>query len=268
MGDVIPFVFVLYVFLLVPRGALRSRRRLRAAAAPGASGGHPALPSRTHILLGTLFTLVVLFVVSMATARVLHADLFFLPPLGAREWAAAGAVLGLALLARSVSQALRPEAERRARAHGPLVPHSRQEWLLFLVCALAAGVAEEAAYRGVAVWVLSDWLGHPWPAVLLSAAAFTAAHAVQGRQSMLVVLCLALLLHALVWFTDTLVLAMLVHAVYDVLAGTLARRSALRAPAGATPGSVGAPGAVGSPGAVGAPGGRGYAGTARDEPTT
>jgi hypothetical protein len=45
---------------------------------------------------------------------------------------------------------------------------------------------------------------------------------------MVVVLFVALLMHALVWFTDTLVLAMAVHALYDVVAGTLARRRALR----------------------------------------
>jgi membrane protease YdiL (CAAX protease family) len=228
MDDVILLVFVLYVFVLVPRGALRSRRLLAAALAPGADPARPALPPRARILLGTLFALCVLFVVSWSAARVLRADLFSVPPLGARELLAAGGALGLAFVARSVSLRLRTDEERRALSRRPFVPHTRRELLLFFTCALAAGVAEEAAYRGVAVWVLSTWLGGPWPAVLLSAGAFTLAHVVQDRPSMVVVLFVALLMHALVWFTDTLVLAMAVHALYDVVAGTLARRRALR----------------------------------------
>jgi hypothetical protein len=64
VNDVILMLFVLYVFVLVPRGALRSRRLLRAAAAPGEDPTRPAPPSRTRVLLGTLFMLCVLYLLT------------------------------------------------------------------------------------------------------------------------------------------------------------------------------------------------------------
>ena len=85
----------------------------------------------------------------------------------------------------------------------------------------------ESAYRGVAIASLTWLLGNAWLAVLVSAVAFALAHSTQGWKSAVIVFFLALSMHALVAFTGTLVIAMVVHTVYDLVAGYLltARRA-------------------------------------------
>ena len=68
--------------------------------------------------------------------------------------------------------------------------------------------------------------GSPWPAVLICALGFAAAHWSQGWKSVLAIFLIALVAHALVWFTNTLVLMMIVHAAYDFIAGYLIARDA------------------------------------------
>jgi membrane protease YdiL (CAAX protease family) len=84
---------------------------------------------------------------------------------------------------------------------------------------LLAGVAEEAAYRGVGMTILWYSLGDPWLAAGICAAAFAVAHSIQGLKSGTVVFAIALVFHGLVAVTGTLVLAMVVHAIYDLIAG-------------------------------------------------
>jgi hypothetical protein len=50
---------------------------------------------------------------------------------------------------------------------------------------------------------------------------------VQGLKSAVAILLMTILFHALVAFTGTLVIAMIVHTVYDVLAGLATRREAI-----------------------------------------
>jgi membrane protease YdiL (CAAX protease family) len=113
---------------------------------------------------------------------------------------------------------------------------------IFALVAVMAGIAEEAAYRGVAVWILTPVFGNPLPAMLLSMMAFAVSHAIQGGKAMALIFVIAGVFHALVYFTDTLVVAMVVHATYDIIAGHVAGKRAREilaedaAKAAATPG--------------------------------
>ena len=78
-----------------------------------------------------------------------------------------------------------------------------------------------SAYRGVAIASLTWLLGNAWLAVLVSAVAFALAHSTQGWKSSLIVFAVALSMHALVTFTGTLVIAMVIHTVFDLIAGYL-----------------------------------------------
>jgi membrane protease YdiL (CAAX protease family) len=78
----------------------------------------------------------------------------------------------------------------------------------------------------VGMSVLWYSLGNPWISALILAAAFAVAHAAQGWKSGLVIFCLALVMHALVEFTGSLLPAMLVHATYDIIAGLIIMRDA------------------------------------------
>jgi hypothetical protein len=128
---------------------------------------------------------------------------------------------------RQVSDWIRTPEERRTMPIRKLIPHDRGDWALYGITSVLAGVAEEAAYRGALMSVLIGLTGSTALSVMMSALAFTLGHAVQGGKSMVVVFAMALLMHGLVFVTGTLVVAMVVHAGYDLLAGALGARDAV-----------------------------------------
>jgi membrane protease YdiL (CAAX protease family) len=222
--DVLGFVFLVYLFVLLPRAALRTARLLRAAADGAAVGAR----MRARVLAGTLLSLTVTFAMAYLNADSLGRDLFAVPRFGWRELAAGLGAFALLLGAIPVSHGIRSEEERRRMAILTWMPRTLRELPLFGAAALAAGIAEEAAYRGVAVWLLSPMVGGYWPAAFLSAAAFAVSHFVQGAKSMALVFAFAFVFHGLVWLTNTLVIAMVVHTAYDLVAGHLAGQRARR----------------------------------------
>lgn len=213
------FGWLLLVWLLVilPRGAMRTARLFRQASA---SPDHP-LPSRSALFLGTLYVLGTTLLIAWVVAADYGWGLFESPPLSG-PMVGAGAVAMLLMLAlRQASLLIRTPAERREMPVRRLLPRSSREWVLYGMTSIVAGVAEEAAYRGAIMSVLIGLLGVSWAAVLISAVAFALGHALQGWKSMVVIFGMALVMHGLVFVTGTLVVAMAVHAGYDLLAGVL-----------------------------------------------
>lgn len=138
----------------------------------------------------------------------------------------AGALLacfGFRWLARRMHS---PEEMRELEVYRR-APRTTAELVLFHVASVIAGVAEEAAYRGVAWTILTYSLGATWPAAVILSIAFALAHWNQGWKSGVTIVAIALVFHGLVFLTDTLVIAMAVHALYDIVAGNLIRRTAL-----------------------------------------
>jgi uncharacterized protein len=108
------------------------------------------------------------------------------------------------------------------------VPHTRAERRMWILVSAGASVAEEVAYRGVFIAFAAAVTGSIPVAVVASGAAFAAVHAPQGLAGIGYVFVIALLHQALVLATGTLLLAIVVHFAYDVLAGLwLARRHGL-----------------------------------------
>jgi membrane protease YdiL (CAAX protease family) len=219
--NLVNFIFLVVLFVLTPRGALRSARLLRRAQAEG-----QVIP-RTRMALSTAFALAVLWFLSSINAQSREVSLFALPSLGVREIGIGLAALAILLLAIPISRAMRDEAEERRRLLYSFAPRNGREYAIFALIAVMAGIAEEAAYRGVAVWILTPIFGSIVPAIFLSAMAFAVAHAVQGGKTMGIVFGIALVFHGLVYLTGTLVIAMVVHTVYDLIAGAVAGRRAL-----------------------------------------
>jgi membrane protease YdiL (CAAX protease family) len=227
--NIVSFIFLVVLFVLAPRAALRSARMLRQMQA----GGEP-LP-RGRLVLSTMFSLSVLWALSAINAEAMGRGLFAVWHLGAREILIGVAGFGVLLAAIPLSRWGRtPQEERRRLVYG-MAPRDTRELTLFALMAVMAGVAEEAAYRGVAVWILAPIFGSVAPAILLSAMAFAVAHAVQGGRAMAIVFGVALVFHAMVQLTGTLVVAMVVHTVYDIVAGYVAGRRAQRLLAGEAP---------------------------------
>ncbi len=61
-----------------------------------------------------------------------------------------------------------------------------------------------------------------WIALLLCVSAFAIAHSIQGWRGILATAIIALLMHGVVYETGSLYLAIVVHAVYDLMVGIIA----------------------------------------------
>jgi len=220
----IALFFLAYLLAFLPWLAFRSARQFRVrdstAAAP--------FPSREAIWTGTLVNQGVMFVLAWLTGRGFGYRIFAVSSFGAREVLAGLAALGASFILRTVARRLRSEEERRGMVVYLLAPRTTRERMLWVGTGLAASVAEEAAYRGVGMAILWYALGNAWLAALICATAFSLAHWTQGWKSAAVILAMALVMHGLVAVTGLLVIAMAVHAIYDLVAGTLISREAVR----------------------------------------
>ena len=216
------------LLVVLPWLAWRSALQLRAARSGTEAPGTPPLPSRSGIFIGTLILLSSLFLLAWLTGRTFGFDPFHIERLGTRDLLAGLAALAGAFGLRWVSQAIRTESERRNLPAFALMPRTSTEWGLYLATAASAGIAEETAYRGVGMALLTWSTGSPVLSAAVLSVAFGLAHLTQEWKSVAIVIAMALLMHGLVAFTGTLVIAMVVHTVYDVIAGILGSRDARR----------------------------------------
>lgn len=208
--------FVALLGVVLPVLALASRRRF----------DEGRVPSGSRLFVQVIAQLLVIG----ALALVVGAAAGRLGGSAPRNLAATGAA-GLSFLV--VSAATMPlrwrkaPAEDRARLER-ILPKQRSDAPAWTVACLAAGWAEELAYRGVLTSILADWTGSFTAGALLSAGAFALAHAVQGPRSCAVVFFMALGFQALCVLSGSLIPAMIVHAAYDLIAGGVYARLAQR----------------------------------------
>ena len=211
-------LFLTLLFVLLPYAAWRSTLRLRPPQSAGQRG--PEI-SREQVWANSVINCVFLFFLAWAVGWTFGFEIFAIPRLGLRELAASLLALAGCFVVRAILRASRTEAERRKLMVYRLAARTPREFLLWIATSISAGIAEEAAYRGVAMSILWYSLGNPWIAAFLCATAFAVTHCLQGWKSVLAIFAIALVMHALVLFTETLVLAMIVHASYDLIAGYL-----------------------------------------------
>jgi membrane protease YdiL (CAAX protease family) len=148
-------------------------------------------------------------------------SLFSFNAIGLSEVGVGALALGVSLGLRKLSDVLWTPEERRRLIVRAMLPRTPGEWALYVAMAVLAGIAEEAAYRGVGMYVLRETIGNPWVAALILSTAFALAHLVQEWKAVALVFVMAVLMHALVELTGTLVVAMVVHAVFDIISGVL-----------------------------------------------
>jgi hypothetical protein len=220
--------FLGYLCLLLPWAAARSRARVRPLESDDPArraAAEAALPAGVvRLLSATLLLLLMLGCFSWILAREWRYDLFGGRALDPRAWFLGLVTLTLQLVLFAVARYWRGVEARRHTVVRRLVPRSPAEWAMVATVVLAAGFAEEAAYRGLGMLFLGILTGSALLSAALMSLAFAAAHALQGRKSMIVILGTAVLMHLLVFLTGTLVVAMVVHVVYDLLAVALTAR--------------------------------------------
>jgi membrane protease YdiL (CAAX protease family) len=219
--DLLGAYYLFLLCLLVPWLAWRSRAQLKAMEAAG------VYPAAKRMYLSSIVQLLLIGAFAWWVGRSWNFDPFAAPVVGVREWLAGAAVLIVNIGIMEISRRNRTDDERRTMFVYRLAPRSTSDVALFVVVAIVAGVCEELAYRGVLLGLLHSVTGVSWLAYGIATLAFTAAHAMQGLKSAAAILVMTILFHALVAFTGTLIVAMVIHTVYDVIAGLAARREAI-----------------------------------------
>lgn len=209
------FLFLLLVFL--PWASLRSARTMRNTSV-----------SRERIWVSTIISQILLLALSLLIGRTFDFEPFAIHAIAPKHILAAIAALAICFALRAISRSIRSEEEQRNLAVYRWAPRAPKEWMLWTIGVILASIGEEIAYRGVGMAILHYSFGTPIPAAIILSIAFALAHATQGWKSACIIFILALTMHALVWFTSTLLLAMLVHALYDFASGALIARDARR----------------------------------------
>ena len=206
--DVQSAVFVLLMLVVMPIGAVRSKSIV---ARRGRSE-----PQRADLLTRALLVQLLLFLFAFLVARSEGMAIWAWRGFGLGTIAIAAGALTFLLTVGALSWHLRTPDERRTLWMRHLLPETSGQWALWLLLSLAAGIAEETAYRGVLVVLLASATASFVLAVVLSAAAFAVVHYPQGAKIMGWVFAIGLVMQAVVAATGTLYIAMGVHAVYDV----------------------------------------------------
>lgn len=137
----------------------------------------------------------------------------------------AGALVLLGATAAAFNK-MRPDDVRRASdATKVLAPGSARERALWPFVALTAGVTEELVYRGLFVLHLHALVPSLRPGLLavLSAVAFGLAHRYQGPFGVVSSGVLGLAFGVIAIVTGNVVVVVVLHALWDVMAGSIKR---------------------------------------------
>ena len=216
MPPVRAHVVVIFLFIVcvgVPYLAWKSKQRL---------GDGPLPMPRRRFFIQTILVQLYLFLIAVGAIWPDWRALFELPPAPLRAWGAASLMFAV-LLGVMWWRWPHRDADSKERL-SRILPSERGDYPMYFLVCLAAGVFEEAIYRGAAAWLLERFTGSVILAVLIASVVFALAHVIQGWRSVLVIFFIALGAHALVIFGSSLVPVMAAHALYDAAAGVLMPR--------------------------------------------
>lgn len=205
--SVLGWAFVVFVTVIVPWVVLRNRESaLDMADIP--------LAIRFYAML---LPQIVLGVLAAVTGLVEGIELFPRRPPSLMSWLA-----GIVFLLATVAL-VRPHWRHSIEEHKPtwrlFAPTNRRERRMWVVLSLSAGIGEELVWRGVLPALLVTLSGSLTIGITLSVVSFALAHAIQGLRSVLAIAAIAAAFHALVFISGSLYVAIVVHFVYDVIAG-------------------------------------------------
>jgi membrane protease YdiL (CAAX protease family) len=204
------WLFLVVVCVLLPLGVLRQHRRLAAGTLQ---------ISRMRLYASAIATHMVFLLMVWAVVREERLDLF--PPY---RLTVLDAVIGLLALTLGLLPMLDrfrvddPYARERTRL---IAPRTRQELGFFYLLSLTAGIAEELTYRALLFTLLAAVLRSWWLAAVVAAGVFGIVHLFQGWKSAGIAGLMGLREQVVVGLTGTLWIAIVVHTLHDVIAGTV-----------------------------------------------
>jgi len=202
------WLHLLFFGVFVPIGAYRTGKRLVAA---------PALPPRRRYYQTVLVQLALFAAMSIAVALVQRIDL--VPRVAPNAVSIAAGVAGYVAAVLIMRPRWRRAVEQKRRIVSLFSPADSVERALWIAVAIGAGISEEITWRGVQTPLLTMLIGSRPAAAAVSCLLFALAHATQGRRTVIAILPFAAMFEALVWLSGSLVVAIVVHAAYDITAG-------------------------------------------------
>ncbi len=148
------------------------------------------------------------------------------PAVSEFQWLAVVAGLGLTYLVIMQMNAVLEDDEQLEKVQSELdklarlAPRTDTEQQMFLWLSVTAGICEEILYRGLLMSLLAPLLGW-FPALLTVAVIFGLGHAYQGWIGMGKTALVGLALGLLAWFSGSLFVGMILHAVLDLTSGRI-----------------------------------------------
>lgn len=134
-------------------------------------------------------------------------------------WLAAVAVLGAGAKLLNLDQPGKFDSLRHQL--GFLIPGTTLELLVWCSLSITAGFCEEIIFRGYLQRQFASITGSMLVGVLLSAAAFGAAHGYEGGPRMLLIGAYGLMFGLLAWWRKSLRPGMIAHAWHDTISGVI-----------------------------------------------
>jgi membrane protease YdiL (CAAX protease family) len=188
----------------------------------------PLLPhqpiDRRQIYFGSFVTIIGVGVVGFALLLRGRGEMPLLPTIpggtGVIAWTAGLTAAGLAVIGLSLLMD-RGAADERTKFLLRLLPRTGPERGMFALLSVAAGVGEEIAYRGYALWALQLLGVSSLSAAVLSSIAFGLLHVYQGPIGIIRTTLVGFVFAGGVLLSGGLIAAMSAHALVDLVAGLL-----------------------------------------------
>lgn len=200
------FLTLAFFLLLIPYGAFKTRSKMAQLVAMPREKYFRSVVIQQLVLAAVALVAVLTEHVWIAPGRI---DL----PL------VAVAVAAVLLFVKLMQPRWRAAVARRDRRTLFIAPRTAVERRWWIAVSVAAGVCEEFVWRGVVAgllwWITGSW----WIAAIVTSVAFGAAHAVQGWKSAVIIGIASFAIQAYVLWAGGLLLAMLIHLSYDIVAG-------------------------------------------------
>jgi membrane protease YdiL (CAAX protease family) len=198
---------LLFFGLVIPVFAIKSGQRLKTA----------HYPPRVKHFISVIVQLAFFAVISVWVARAEHIPVWNMP----RQllWSLFAGFILLSGALGFVFPRIKKNVAERERKLYLFMPRTGLDRILWIVISALAGFSEEITYRGVMFSLLAELFANSYLAALCAAIVFAVSHALQGWRSVIAILIFALAFHALVFISGSLLIAMVVHFLYDLIAG-------------------------------------------------
>jgi membrane protease YdiL (CAAX protease family) len=202
--------FLLFQGVYIPWKAWSARARL---------AGGPTLPPRAQHFRNVIVAQAFLLPIALAVGFLHHMELY------PRAWPTPASWLQAAFTLVAMLVLAWPRWRGAVARHDRrlyfFMPQGAKEQGLWIALSAMAAVVEETTYRGVTFSLLLWITGSAGFATLIAAAFFGLAHAFQSRLSMAIIFIHGVLLQFLMLQSGSLYLPMLIHFLYDTIAGLM-----------------------------------------------